>query len=106
MPGRRGLWRWSWPVYGRGRFLWKPPGPRRGPLRATVNEEGKTRLKQRFVVSAPVSGQLRRIPFKAGAQVEAGQTVLAVLDPLAPVPLDARARALAEARKDAARRPA
>jgi len=32
-----------------------------GTLRATVNEEGKTRIKQRYVVSAPVAGQLRRI---------------------------------------------
>src|ERR1035438_5427202 len=42
-----------------------------GPLRATVNEEGKTRIKQRYVVSVPVAGQLRRIPFKAGAEVQA-----------------------------------
>ena len=42
-----------------------------GILRATVNEEGKTRIKQRYVVSAPVFGQLRRIPFKAGAEVVA-----------------------------------
>ncbi len=46
-----------------------------GTLRATVNEEGKTRIKQRYVVSAPVAGQLRRIPFKAGAEVRAGETV-------------------------------
>ena len=38
-----------------------------GNLRATVNEEGKTRIKQRYVVSAPIAGKLRRIPFKAGA---------------------------------------
>src|SRR5438034_8626575 len=50
-----------------------------GALRATVNEEGKTRIKQRYVVSAPVTGHLRRIPFKAGAEIEAGMTVLAVI---------------------------
>lgn len=72
----------------------------RGSLRATVNEEGKTRIKQRYVVSAPVTGHLRRIPFKAGAEVVAGQTVLAVIDPVSPAMLDARNRALAEARRD------
>jgi HlyD family secretion protein len=88
--------------------LWPQPVPvetarvTRGTLRATVNEEGKTRIKQRYVVSAPVTGQLRRIPFKAGAEVEAGQTVLAIIDPLSPAMLDARARALAEASRDTA----
>jgi HlyD family secretion protein len=73
-----------------------------GTLRATVNEEGKTRIKQRYVVSAPVAGQLRRIPFKAGAEVRAGETVLAVIDPLAPTLLDARTRTAAEAKRDTA----
>lgn len=70
-----------------------------GPLRATVSEEGKTRIRQRYVVSAPVSGQLRRIPFKPGAVVEAGTTVVAIIEPMAASPLDARSRALAEARR-------
>ena len=74
----------------------------RGKLRVTVNEEGKTRIKQRYTVSAPVTGHLRRIPFKAGAEVTAGKTVLAVIDPVAPAMLDARDRALAEARRDTA----
>jgi HlyD family secretion protein len=74
----------------------------RGTLRATVNEEGKTRIKQRYVLSAPVAGHLRRIPFKAGAEVVAGKTVLAVIDPVSPAMLDARNRALAEARRDTA----
>jgi HlyD family secretion protein len=88
--------------------LWPKPLPVEtvqvgvGQLRVTVNEEGKTRIRQRYVVSAPVAGQLRRIPFKAGAEVKAGETVLAVIDPLAPTILDARSRALAEARRDTA----
>lgn len=73
-----------------------------GKLRATVNEEGKTRIKQRYVISAPVTGHLRRIPFKAGAEVEAGRTVLAVINPVSPAMLDARNRALAEARRETA----
>ncbi len=73
-----------------------------GTFRATVNEEGKTRIKQRYLVSAPVAGQLRRIPFKAGAEVKANETVLAVIDPLLPSLLDARARSSAEAKRDSA----
>src|SRR5690242_19821212 len=63
--------------------LWPKPVPvetaiaSRGLLRTTVNEEGKARIKQRYVVAAPVAGQLQRIAFKAGAAVIAGETVLA-----------------------------
>ncbi len=73
-----------------------------GPLRVTVNEEGKTRIKQRYIATAPVAGYLRRIPWKAGAEVIANETLLAVIDPLPPALLDARARTLAEARRDVA----
>lgn len=73
-----------------------------GPLRATVSEEGKTRIRQRYVVSAPVSGQLRRVPFKPGAEIPAN-AVVAVIEPPAASPLDPRTRAAAEARRDAAR---
>ncbi len=88
--------------------LWPQPVPVEtarvtvGTLRATVNEEGKTRIKQRYVVSAPVAGQLRRIPFKAGAEVKVQDTVVAVIDPVAPTLLDARTRSAAEARRDTA----
>src|SRR3954452_19245648 len=63
--------------------LWPHPVPVEtaragvGTLRATVNEEGKTRIKQRYTISAPLTGQLRRIPFKAGAEVQANTTVVA-----------------------------
>ena len=42
------------------------------------------------------------MPFKAGAEVEAGKTVVAVIEPVSPMLLDARARTLAEARRDTA----
>jgi len=48
-----------------------------GPLRVTINEEGKTRIKQRYLVAAPVAGYLRRIPWKAGAEVTLNETLLA-----------------------------
>lgn len=73
-----------------------------GPLRVTVNEEGKTRIKQRYIVAAPVAGYLRRISWKAGAEVVANETLLAVIEPLPPALLDARARTLAEAKRDVA----
>jgi len=88
--------------------LWPKPVPvetayaEEGAVRATVNEEGKTRIKHRYLVSAPVTGQLRRIPFKEGFPVKAGETVLAVIDPIQPTPLDPRARAQAQARRDTA----
>lgn len=74
----------------------------RGLLRVSVNEEGKTRIKQRYLVAAPVPGQLRRIPFKAGAEVIVDKTVVAVIDPLSPTLLDERTRAAAEARRASA----
>src|SRR5687767_3923720 len=64
--------------------MWPKPTPVEtthvtiGKLRTSVNEEGKTRIRQRYVVSAPVSGQLRRIPFKAGADIASTDTVVAV----------------------------
>lgn len=74
----------------------------RGPLVVTVDEEGMTRVKNRYVISTPVAGLLRRIDWKAGATVEAGKTVLAVLESTGADFLDARSAAQAEARVRAA----
>lgn len=68
----------------------------RGPMSVTIEEEGKTRVRDRFVISAPVSGYLRRITLKAGDHLKAGQTVLE-LEPLRSNVLDPRSRAAAEA---------
>jgi HlyD family secretion protein len=68
----------------------------RGPMRVTVEEEGKTRLRQRYVVYSPVTGHTRRLPFDVGDPVKQGQ-VLAVLDPVRPAPLDPRTEAEARA---------
>lgn len=70
----------------------------RGPLVVTVDEEGMTRVKNRFLLSAPVAGQLRRIDWKAGAEVVAGETKLAVLETSGADFLDARSLGQAEAR--------
>ncbi len=74
----------------------------RGPLEVTVDEEGKTRVHERYTVSAPVAGTVLRIELEPGDEVRDGQTV-AVLEPAAPPLLDVRARAQAEARVAAAR---
>jgi HlyD family secretion protein len=72
------------------------------PLAVTVEEEGRTRVKERYVLPAPVAGYLRRIEAKAGDPAPLGAT-LAVLDPLRSATLDPRSRAEAEARAAAAR---
>ncbi|MEQ1750509.1 MAG: HlyD family efflux transporter periplasmic adaptor subunit [Prosthecobacter sp.] len=70
----------------------------RGPLTVSVLEEGKTRIRNRYVVAAPVSGNMRRVTLKAGDEVKANETVLTLIEPgLAPL-LDARSQAQAEAR--------
>lgn len=74
----------------------------RGPLRVFLTEEGKTRVKHRYRITAPVSGQLRRLTLDPGDEVRAGETVVAVIEPLPPALLDARSRALAAARRAAA----
>lgn len=67
------------------------------PLEVTVDEPGKTRIRNKYVISAPVTGNLARITLRAGDVVEAG-SVIAELSPAAPQLLDARTRAEAEAR--------
>lgn len=69
----------------------------RGPLTVTVLEEGKTRIRERYVVSPPLAGYLRRVPVRAGDPVEAGKTLLAVLQAAPSSFLDPRAQAQAAA---------
>jgi HlyD family secretion protein len=106
--------RWLWiilliAIVVAGAFLAMRPQPvevtatavARGPLRVTVEEEGKTRLRDRFVVSAPVAGYVRRIQWKQGDNVRAGD-VAAMLEPLRAQVLDTRTREQGEARLKAA----
>ncbi|HUY91971.1 MAG TPA: HlyD family efflux transporter periplasmic adaptor subunit [Pirellulales bacterium] len=74
----------------------------RGPLEVTVNEDGKTRIKERYMVVAPLGGELLRVHLHAGDAVRAGETILAVIQPSDPTLLDARELAEAEARVKAA----
>ncbi len=74
----------------------------RGPMEAWIDEDGKTRLQDRYIVSAPLAGNLVRIQLREGDVVEAGKTTLATIHPAAPGLLDVRQRRQAEARRTAA----
>lgn len=74
---------------------------RRGPLEVTVEEEGKTRVRERFVVTAPISGNLWRVEREVGDAIEKGE-VLAKISPPDPALLDPRTRDEAQARLAAA----
>ena len=74
----------------------------RAPLIVTVNEDGKTRIRERYIVSTPLAGQLRRVELDAGDPVVAGETVLATVLPDTPKLLDPRERAETAARASAA----
>jgi HlyD family secretion protein len=72
---------------------------RRGTLQAAVAAEGKTRVRNRYVITAPVAGRLERIDWAEGATVHAGDVIARI----APMPLDAQAVRQAEARVESAR---
>jgi len=74
-----------------------------GPMRATVDEEGKTRVKEVYVVSAPIAGRVLRSALEAGDAVEGGRSVVAVLQPTDPALIDVRTRKDLEAQVEAAR---
>ena len=72
-----------------------------GPFEVTIDEEGKTRLTERYVVSAPLSGRLARITLREGDAVGA-DTVVATLTPVLSPLLDERTTRELNARVEAA----
>ncbi|GAB4299621.1 MAG: HlyD family efflux transporter periplasmic adaptor subunit [Thiohalomonadaceae bacterium] len=72
-----------------------------GPLQVTVQEVGKTRVIDRYVISAPVAGYMPRITQRVGDSVTRGETIVQ-LEPVRPAALDARSHAAAQARIAAA----
>jgi len=86
----------------------RPPVPvevkvaTRAPMEVTVEEEGKTRVIDRYLVSAPVAAYARRIQLDVGDAVTKGQA-LAQLEPLPSSVLDPRSLAEAQARVEAAK---
>ncbi len=73
-----------------------------GMVQATIHGEGKSRIRETYIVYAPITGRLQRIPLEPGDVVVANKTVVATLEPADPQFLDARAVAQAEARIKAA----
>ena len=65
----------------------------RGPLRVTLDEEGRTRVRERYAVVAPVTGRVARIELQVGDSVARG----AVVARMSPAPLDPRGREQAQA---------
>ena len=74
----------------------------RGSLQVTVEEEGRTRVRDCYVISAPLPGRMSRIDLEPGDSVIAGKTLLAEFHPIDPALLDVRTRAELEARVRAA----
>jgi HlyD family secretion protein len=73
------------------------PAARRA-LQVTVDEEGETRVRDRYVVASPVAGRVARIALREGDAVRPGSVLARVF----PAPLDPRTRDQAAARIDAA----
>ncbi len=88
--------------------MWPRPVPvevaevTRGPLVVTVDEDGRARVEDRYLVTAPLAGTLARIELRAGDPVTAG-AVVARIAPLPAPLLDARTRAELGGRVDVAR---
>lgn len=69
----------------------------RGPFELTVEEDGETRIRDPYLISAPLSGRLERVELEPGDLISEGQ-VIASIDPGEPGLLDARTEAESEAR--------
>jgi HlyD family secretion protein len=69
----------------------------RASLRVVLEQEGRTRVRDRYVVTAPVNGYARRLTLEVGQPVQRGD-LLVELEPLRATALDARSRAEAQAR--------
>lgn len=69
----------------------------RGPLVATVDVDGVTRVTDLFEIAAPITGVAQRSPVAVGDPVVAGETIVAFVQPASPALLDTRTRLQAEA---------
>ncbi len=64
----------------------------RGTMRLTIDEEGRTRVRDAYIVSTPVAGQLQRVSVQPGDPVTRGKTIVAHMRPSNPAALDIRTR--------------
>lgn len=74
----------------------------RGPMRVTIDEEGRTRVSEPYVVSTPVAGRLQRVQVYPGDPVVRGETIIVHMLPTNPIALDVRTREQAQAAVKAA----
>jgi HlyD family secretion protein len=74
-----------------------------GPMQVSIDEDGETRVRQRFVISAPVAGRVERIELEPGDRVTRAKTVLVRLAPVQSSLLDPRTRAEFSAAVETAR---
>ena len=74
----------------------------RGPMQVTVDEDGETRVRDRFLVTAPVAGRVQRIEIEPGDLVVRGKTVLTRITPAESPLLDPRTRSELQAGVEAA----
>lgn len=74
----------------------------RGPLEVTVEDEGITRIREVYTVSAPIGGKMLRSPREVGDDVTANKTLVASIEPTAPTFLDVRSQRVNEAAVHAA----
>ncbi|MFM9847965.1 MAG: efflux RND transporter periplasmic adaptor subunit [Hyphomicrobiaceae bacterium] len=75
----------------------------RGPILITVEDEGRTRIKHVYTVSAPITGKVVRLSLEAGDHVTKDVTTVAILEPMAPAFLDVRMQRELEAHAEAAK---
>jgi HlyD family secretion protein len=91
-----------------GWALWPRPVPvdlatiGRGALEVTVEDEGITRVRDVYTISAPTTGKMLRAPHKVGDAVIKGRTLVAVFEPSDPAFLDIRTQRVNEAAVEAA----
>ncbi len=69
-----------------------------GPMQVTISEEGRTRVRQRYLITAPAPGRLTRPEWKEGDRVRPGD----VMARITPLPLGSRESAEARARIETA----
>ncbi len=107
---------WFWPIVlgvllvaGLAFALWPRPVSvdiatlREGPMAVTIEGDGVTRVKEVYILSAPIAGKMLRVESHAGDMIEAQKTVVATIEPLDPAFLDVRAQRQLEFTVSAAR---
>jgi HlyD family secretion protein len=75
----------------------------RGSILITVDDDGETQIRQKYMISAPVAGKLLRMKLEEGDLVQQDVTEIMHIIPADPALLDARARVESEARLEASR---